>query len=176
MPQLRRHLPVSGPGQGQRQKWRCKRERGMRSPSPAGWCRWAASARLPCTDLVAPRGLRGTYQGSSAPGLRGAVIPPSPRLSGTSHGALVPTRRLAPAQPGAPTLGPSFDVFCVAFICPTDRRGPCRPPHTRPPSLLRSGEFWIQCDGCDRWFDGKCVGMTSKKANEQPQWKCPLCP
>ena len=40
----------------------------------------------------------------------------------------------------------------------------------------RSGEFWIQCDECDRWFDGKCVGMTAKLAEEQPQWKCPLCP
>ncbi|KAL4419298.1 hypothetical protein ABPG77_001630 [Micractinium sp. CCAP 211/92] len=43
-------------------------------------------------------------------------------------------------------------------------------------ATYQSGEFWIQCDVCDRWFDGKCVGMTSKKANEQPQWKCPLCP
>jgi hypothetical protein len=40
----------------------------------------------------------------------------------------------------------------------------------------RSGEFWIQCDVCDRWFDGKCVGMTAAKAEQQPQWKCPLCP
>lgn len=39
----------------------------------------------------------------------------------------------------------------------------------------RSGEFWIQCDVCDRWFDGKCVGMTAKLAEQQPQWKCPLC-
>lgn len=39
----------------------------------------------------------------------------------------------------------------------------------------RSGEFWIQCDSCDRWFDGQCVGMTAKLAEQQPQWKCPLC-
>ncbi|PSC71925.1 PHD finger ALFIN-LIKE 2-like [Micractinium conductrix] len=43
-------------------------------------------------------------------------------------------------------------------------------------ATYRSGEFWIQCDECDRWFDGKCVGMTAKLAEEQPQWKCPLCP
>ncbi|KAI7841483.1 hypothetical protein COHA_004876 [Chlorella ohadii] len=39
----------------------------------------------------------------------------------------------------------------------------------------RSGEFWIQCDSCDRWFDGQCVRMTAKLAEQQPQWKCPLC-
>lgn len=39
----------------------------------------------------------------------------------------------------------------------------------------RSGEFWIQCDYCDRWFDGKCVNMTEQKANKQRDWKCPFC-
>lgn len=39
----------------------------------------------------------------------------------------------------------------------------------------RNGEFWIACDFCDRWFDGKCVGMTQQKADRQPHWKCPFC-
>lgn len=42
-------------------------------------------------------------------------------------------------------------------------------------NTYKSGEFWIQCDSCDRWFDGDCVGMTAKMAEQQPQWKCPLC-
>ena len=39
----------------------------------------------------------------------------------------------------------------------------------------RTGEFWIACDFCDRWIDGKCVGMTPKKAEIHPHWKCPFC-
>ncbi|KDD75614.1 hypothetical protein H632_c591p0 [Helicosporidium sp. ATCC 50920] len=39
----------------------------------------------------------------------------------------------------------------------------------------RSGEFWIQCDVCDRWFDGRCVGMSQVKAERQPEWRCPFC-
>lgn len=39
----------------------------------------------------------------------------------------------------------------------------------------RTGEFWIACDECDRWFDGKCVNMTQQKADRQPHWKCPGC-
>ena len=39
----------------------------------------------------------------------------------------------------------------------------------------RTGEFWIACDACDRWFDGKCVNMTQQKADRQPHWKCPMC-
>jgi hypothetical protein len=39
----------------------------------------------------------------------------------------------------------------------------------------RTGEFWIACDACDRWFDGKCVNMTQAKADRQPQWRCPSC-
>ena len=68
----------------------------------------------------------------------------------------------------------------------------------------RSGEFWIQCDFCDTWYDGKCVQvssfllslggkhylsvlgiscvewcvavqMTPGKAQKQGKWKCPAC-
>jgi Alfin/PHD-finger len=39
----------------------------------------------------------------------------------------------------------------------------------------RTGEFWIACDICDRWFDGKCVNMNQAKADRQPDWKCPGC-
>ena len=39
----------------------------------------------------------------------------------------------------------------------------------------RPGEFWIACDCCDRWFDGKCVGMTPQKAERSARWQCPFC-
>lgn len=39
----------------------------------------------------------------------------------------------------------------------------------------REGEFWIACDYCDTWFDGKCVNMTAQKAEKFGKWKCPLC-
>ena len=39
----------------------------------------------------------------------------------------------------------------------------------------RTGEFWIACDMCDRWFYGKSVGMNQFKADRQPRWKCPGC-
>ena len=39
----------------------------------------------------------------------------------------------------------------------------------------KTGEFWIACDFCDRWFDGKCVDMTQQKADRQPHWRCPMC-
>ncbi|KAL3144252.1 hypothetical protein ABBQ32_004026 [Trebouxia sp. C0010 RCD-2024] len=41
--------------------------------------------------------------------------------------------------------------------------------------VYRSGEFWIQCDFCDTWYDGKCVQMTPGKAQRQGKWKCPAC-
>jgi hypothetical protein len=41
--------------------------------------------------------------------------------------------------------------------------------------LYRQGEFWIACDACDRWFDGKCVNMTAQKAERNSEWQCPFC-
>jgi hypothetical protein len=41
--------------------------------------------------------------------------------------------------------------------------------------LYRNGEFWIACDACDRWFDGKCQNMTAAKAERNPTWTCPFC-
>lgn len=41
--------------------------------------------------------------------------------------------------------------------------------------LYRTGEFWIQCDFCDRWFDGKCVQMTPQLADQSSRWACPFC-
>jgi len=38
-----------------------------------------------------------------------------------------------------------------------------------------AGEFWIACDFCDRWFDGRCVNMTAQKAGMSSQWRCPFC-
>jgi hypothetical protein len=39
----------------------------------------------------------------------------------------------------------------------------------------RVGEFWIACDFCDTWYDGKCVQMTPGKAQRMGKWKCPQC-
>ncbi|CAM0904500.1 unnamed protein product [Alopecurus aequalis] len=37
------------------------------------------------------------------------------------------------------------------------------------------GHFWIGCDNCERWFHGKCVGMTPQKAEEIEHYMCPGC-
>lgn len=31
----------------------------------------------------------------------------------------------------------------------------------------RNGEFWLACDTCDRWFDGKCVQVCSAPCQQQ---------
>lgn len=31
----------------------------------------------------------------------------------------------------------------------------------------RNGEFWLACDTCDRWFDGKCVQVCSGPCQQQ---------
>ena len=36
-------------------------------------------------------------------------------------------------------------------------------------------EFWICCDVCEVWFHGKCVKITSAKAEHIKQYKCPAC-
>ncbi|KAK9825693.1 hypothetical protein WJX81_005446 [Elliptochloris bilobata] len=41
--------------------------------------------------------------------------------------------------------------------------------------VYRTGEFWIACDFCDVWYDGKCVQMTPGKAQRMGKWRCPAC-
>ncbi|BDA44501.1 g10002 [Coccomyxa elongata] len=41
--------------------------------------------------------------------------------------------------------------------------------------VYRTGEFWIACDFCDTWYDGKCVQMTPQKAQRMGKWRCPAC-
>jgi hypothetical protein len=41
--------------------------------------------------------------------------------------------------------------------------------------VYRTGDFWIQCDFCDTWYDGKCVQMTPTKAQRMGKWRCPAC-
>ncbi|XVF17108.1 hypothetical protein REPUB_Repub10bG0090200 [Reevesia pubescens] len=38
-----------------------------------------------------------------------------------------------------------------------------------------TNEFKIFCDICERWFHGKCVKITSAKAEHIKQYKCPSC-
>ncbi|RMZ55833.1 hypothetical protein APUTEX25_003799, partial [Auxenochlorella protothecoides] len=40
---------------------------------------------------------------------------------------------------------------------------------------FKDGDFWIFCDYCRRWFDGRCVGMTAQRAEASKTWKCPFC-
>lgn len=37
--------------------------------------------------------------------------------------------------------------------------------------------FWIQCDGCDAWFNcaPACIGFDKKKALEKSDWECADC-
>ncbi|CAK0737550.1 hypothetical protein CVIRNUC_000931 [Coccomyxa viridis] len=41
--------------------------------------------------------------------------------------------------------------------------------------VYRTGEFWIACDFCDTWYDGKCVQMTPQRAQKMGKWRCPAC-
>ncbi|PON48069.1 Alfin [Trema orientale] len=38
-----------------------------------------------------------------------------------------------------------------------------------------SYRFWICCDVCDKWFHGKCVGITEASAKHIDKYMCPLC-
>ncbi|KND00230.1 uncharacterized protein SPPG_04564 [Spizellomyces punctatus DAOM BR117] len=37
------------------------------------------------------------------------------------------------------------------------------------------GKFMIQCDNCEEWFHGKCVGLTKKAGEKLTTYHCPLC-
>ncbi|KND04184.1 uncharacterized protein SPPG_01618 [Spizellomyces punctatus DAOM BR117] len=36
-------------------------------------------------------------------------------------------------------------------------------------------EFWIACDECDKWYHGRCVGLTQKRARRLDRYVCPSC-
>ncbi|PON54870.1 Alfin [Parasponia andersonii] len=38
-----------------------------------------------------------------------------------------------------------------------------------------SYRFWICCDVSDKWFHGKCVGITKASAKHIDKYMCPLC-
>ena len=52
---------------------------------------------------------------------------------------------------------PSEPVYCV-----------CRRPHS-------TNEFMIQCDRCDEWYHGECIGVTEADADEIDEYECFLC-
>eukprot|EP00246_Nothoceros_aenigmaticus_P004832 TRINITY_DN16548_c0_g1_i1.p1 TRINITY_DN16548_c0_g1~~TRINITY_DN16548_c0_g1_i1.p1 ORF type:complete len:247 (-),score=35.49 TRINITY_DN16548_c0_g1_i1:448-1188(-) len=41
--------------------------------------------------------------------------------------------------------------------------------------MYAANEFWIGCDFCQKWFHGKCVKVTSAKAEGIDYYKCPSC-
>ncbi|KAI9324692.1 hypothetical protein DFJ73DRAFT_610472, partial [Zopfochytrium polystomum] len=36
-------------------------------------------------------------------------------------------------------------------------------------------KFYIQCDGCDEWFHGLCVQVSTHLADEVELWFCRNC-
>ncbi|KAI9225105.1 hypothetical protein BC828DRAFT_343183, partial [Blastocladiella britannica] len=36
-------------------------------------------------------------------------------------------------------------------------------------------EFAIECSACDRWFHGRCIGLTHATAARIPEYFCPSC-
>lgn len=77
----------------------------------------------------------------------------------------------------AGVLLPRAPVWCraaVAWACRLARHGGNL---TAAPNAYetRDGDFWIFCDYCRRWFDGRCVGMTAQRAEASKTWKCPFC-
>ncbi|XP_065578887.1 death-inducer obliterator 1-like isoform X1 [Artemia franciscana] len=43
----------------------------------------------------------------------------------------------------------------------------CQTPH--------NNRFMVCCDSCDKWYHGKCVGVTRILADISETWICPLC-
>ena len=41
--------------------------------------------------------------------------------------------------------------------------------------MADDGHLWIGCDHCERWFHGKCVGISPEKAEEIERYMCPGC-
>jgi hypothetical protein len=148
---------------------------------------WAAAACLPAGGRPAGGGGRGggaRGRGRPLPQLRSDLpVRAAPRRSPPPHRS---TRRAVGRPPigGGPLGGPveAQRLGCQRLFCVRRVERALHPPRPRlpacflPPLPRSAGEFWIQCDVCDRWFDGQCVGMTAKLAEQQPQWKCPLCP
>ena len=44
--------------------------------------------------------------------------------------------------------------------------------HCRRPD---DGKFMIQCESCENWFHGRCVGMNREKSKRYPNWRCAEC-
>ncbi|KAL1918751.1 uncharacterized protein VTP21DRAFT_2773 [Calcarisporiella thermophila] len=38
-----------------------------------------------------------------------------------------------------------------------------------------TGKFMIQCDKCDEWYHGQCVGVTKRQSKEMDVWHCFNC-
>lgn len=38
-----------------------------------------------------------------------------------------------------------------------------------------SCRFYVACDRCYKWFHGKCIGITEKKAQKMDSWVCREC-
>uniref|UniRef100_A0A7E4WCX7 PHD-type domain-containing protein n=1 Tax=Panagrellus redivivus TaxID=6233 RepID=A0A7E4WCX7_PANRE len=36
-------------------------------------------------------------------------------------------------------------------------------------------KFYLACNKCFRWFHGRCVGLTEKRASRMATWECPEC-
>ena len=40
---------------------------------------------------------------------------------------------------------------------------------------LDEDKYMLQCDGCDTWFHGECVGLTQAQCTRARSWRCRAC-
>jgi hypothetical protein len=89
------------------------------------------------------------------------IPPDSAASSGPTPGATVPPKRgrgrpRKTPRSAAPPRTEDPQVHCT-----------CRKPD--------DGRLMIQCDRCDIWFHGRCVGVTVEEAQRLDEYVCPSC-
>lgn len=41
--------------------------------------------------------------------------------------------------------------------------------------IYDASKFYIACDGCEDWFHGSCVNISTKDSHQILKWFCPTC-
>ena len=132
------------------------------SRPPAALCAAAAAAAAgpTCVTSAAARVLACT--------LLSRPLPASCLCTIGAPGLLL--RCAAPDLPVAPSSVQGLPAWIHSFS--THRLWLSAPPSAPPPH-----RFWLSCDECGRWFDGRCVGLTEEAWDKRrdKSWACPLC-